>query len=218
MNPVDNFIDIDISNLLQEGILNSRHGNDNVTTPLRTTLSPPTSIDFEFDDDERSATYLERLHAVLNECPGHIAIWTQDGAAFAILDAKAFEETILPRHFQGSKFASFLRQLSSYQFKKTKLAAGMPGSASILEFQHDSFLRYRPDLLPTIKRKYRVRPSRGQGIKPATAPWRDDLRASVQELVDYTRRLQQELAETKALLRTMQAEEEVKTESSMGFK
>ncbi|KAF0687164.1 Aste57867_21020 [Aphanomyces stellatus] len=216
MNPIDAIIDVDISNLLQEGILTSRCGNDNVTAPHRTTLVPPTSIgDFEFDDDERSATYLERLHAMLDECPAHTAAWTQDGTAFAIFDTKTFEDTILPRHFQGIKFASFLRQLSSYRFKKTKLATGMMGMASILEFQHDSFLRYRPDLLSAIKRKYRIRPSRGQGVRPAVAPPRGDLRTAVMELTDYTRRLQEELAETKALLRAMEAEEdeeEIKTE------
>ena len=53
------------------------------------------------------------MHAL--NCPtnAHIITWSPDGKSFIFIDRKAFEATILPVAFKDSKFASFLRKVST---------------------------------------------------------------------------------------------------------
>lgn len=67
--------------------------------------------------------------------------------SFKIHNVRAFEETVLPLYFKHSNLSSFVRQLNMYSFHKVR------GDKNEFEFEHDRFVRNRPDLLPEIKRK-----------------------------------------------------------------
>ena len=54
---------------------------------------------------------------------------------------------ILPKYFKTKNYASFVRQLNMYSFRKVKSKAGLH------EFRHEKFNRHRPDDLKAIKRK-----------------------------------------------------------------
>ncbi|KAF0687167.1 Aste57867_21023 [Aphanomyces stellatus] len=145
-----------------------------------------------FDAIDSTLPYLERLHTMLEECSVEIAAWTNHGTAFAIFNPAAFEEAILPRYFQSVKFASFLRQLNSYRFVKSKTTA-------YFEFRHNSFVRHRPDLLHSIKRQHRVRPSRAKAASPTAS----ELRASMAALQRTVRGFKADVEETRHLLQAM---------------
>lgn len=76
----------------------------------------------------------------------------QDGKSFSVVNQDAFQTSVLRDFFNGSKFSSFVRQLNVYGFRKT--SHGKPW-----EFSNELFLRGRPDLLPSLKRR-KPRPSR----------------------------------------------------------
>ena len=46
--------------------------------------------------------------------------WDQSGKCLCIVSIHKFEELVLPQFFRHSKFASFVRQLNIYGFKKCK--------------------------------------------------------------------------------------------------
>jgi len=46
--------------------------------------------------------------------------WAPGGDSFLITDVERFSETILPKYFKHSKFASFVRQLNFYGFRKIR--------------------------------------------------------------------------------------------------
>ena len=71
--------------------------------------------------------------------------WQEGGTKFEILQAEDFCEKVLQEYFRSKAFASFLHQLSVYNFKRTIT----PRNA----FAHPYFRRGRPDLLHKIERK-----------------------------------------------------------------
>ena len=46
--------------------------------------------------------------------------WTESGDRFTITNTIGFMENILPKYFKHQNFASFVRQLNMYGFKKSK--------------------------------------------------------------------------------------------------
>uniref|UniRef100_H2ZEC6 HSF-type DNA-binding domain-containing protein n=1 Tax=Ciona savignyi TaxID=51511 RepID=H2ZEC6_CIOSA len=82
--------------------------------------------------------------------------WNEDGTAFTVHDQGNFAKHVLPVYFKHNKFASFVRQLNMYGFRKvTTVMHG--GIASLhdtaIQFHHPFFIRGEESLLPYIKRK-----------------------------------------------------------------
>ncbi|KAH8068066.1 DNA binding protein [Aureococcus anophagefferens] len=69
--------------------------------------------------------------------------WCEGGAAFEIADLDGFIADTLVKYFRHSRYASFQRQLNLYGFKKNADGA----------FEHESFLRDRPELLSVLQRR-----------------------------------------------------------------
>ena len=68
----------------------------------------------------------------------HVVSWGPHGDCFVVKDMNEFTKSILPRMFKHSNFASFVRQLNLYGFKK-KI-----DKKDGLYFHHDSFKRDHP--------------------------------------------------------------------------
>jgi hypothetical protein len=83
--------------------------------------------------------------------------WSDTGDSFIIHDVISFNETVMPTYFSHNNLASFVRQLNLYGFKK-KTVASKDQKAE--EYEHATFLRDRPDLLASIKRKKKSREDR----------------------------------------------------------
>jgi hypothetical protein len=77
--------------------------------------------------------------------------WSEDGTNIVVRNAEKLAQVVLPRYFNHNQYASWVRALNAYDFRKT-------GSD---RWRHPSFLRGRPDLLPAIRRKPAVRPQQG---------------------------------------------------------
>ncbi|KAI9217262.1 HSF-type DNA-binding-domain-containing protein, partial [Blastocladiella britannica] len=82
--------------------------------------------------------------------------WSAPGESFLVTDIPELERMVLPKHYKHRQFSSFVRQLNMYGFSKVnRVTRGHSKSddQSVFEFAHTSFLRGRPDLLESIKRK-----------------------------------------------------------------
>jgi hypothetical protein len=73
--------------------------------------------------------------------------WSSDGSGILIHNHVEFSEKILPKYFKHNNFASFIRQLNIYSFKKVK------SETCENHYCHEMFRRGRKDLLSKIKRK-----------------------------------------------------------------
>jgi hypothetical protein len=76
-----------------------------------------------------------------------ICSWGPNGDTINIKRIEQFSKQILPKYFKHSNFQSFVRQLNMYDFHKTVQ------DPSHGEFQHQYFLKDKPELLVYIKRK-----------------------------------------------------------------
>ncbi|KAH9143687.1 hypothetical protein AeRB84_005248 [Aphanomyces euteiches] len=148
------------------------------------------------DNNEKSASYLERLYGMLEECSPSIATWIKDGAAFAIVDLKAFESVYLPQYFNAIKFDSFCRQLNSYRFQRVK-------AGGAFEFSHPEFIRGHVERLGVIQRRRRVRKLNAKAIDRMSE---SEVRSTLTDVISFVNTMQAELDETKALVRSMIAE------------
>jgi len=89
------------------------------------------------------------LSAAETEGFEHLARWAQSGKSFVLTDPEALEKSVLPKYFGLARIRSFARQLSYWGFtrvwkKKTQKKAW--------EYEHPSFLRGMPSLLPKVLR------------------------------------------------------------------
>eukprot|EP00128_Syssomonas_multiformis_P017037 Colp12_sorted_trinity150504_noHs@5053 len=100
--------------------------------------------------------FLRKLHKMVEDPDTPGIQWNKDGTRFIVSDGEVFSKNVLPRYFKHNNFASFIRQLNMYAFRKvTDVSQGVvtEGSQHVWEFQHQYFIRGRPDLLPLIHRK-----------------------------------------------------------------
>lgn len=100
--------------------------------------------------------FLAKLWALVNDssCDDLIA-WDQSGSSFHVYDQARFAREILPRYFKHNNFASFIRQLNMYGFRKMSTIehGSLNNERDDIEFAHPSFLRGQESLLEHIKRR-----------------------------------------------------------------
>ncbi|KAI6028798.1 hypothetical protein F5J12DRAFT_807770 [Pisolithus orientalis] len=101
--------------------------------------------------------FVTKLYQMINDPKSrHYIAWTEHGTSFVVCNVGEFSRSILGPHFKHNNFSSFVRQLNMYGFHKinrTPRAQRTSTSSQTWEFSHPKFLRERPDLLDTIKRK-----------------------------------------------------------------
>ncbi|KAI9179916.1 hypothetical protein H9P43_005248 [Blastocladiella emersonii ATCC 22665] len=128
-----------------------------------------------------AGSFVHKLFKLVNDPTTDALIrWTANGESFVVTDVPEFEK-VLPRYYKHRQFSSFVRQLNMYGFHKTnravrgnaRNAAGEQQPAQQeFEFAHASFLRGRPDLLETIRRKTNESSASGnqQPVSAAASP------------------------------------------------
>ncbi|ABP00726.1 predicted protein, partial [Ostreococcus lucimarinus CCE9901] len=70
--------------------------------------------------------------------------WNENGRTFTVWKPDVLESEYLPKTFKHSNFASFVRQLNNYGFRKCH--------SDRYEFGVEGFERGKPELLTTLKR------------------------------------------------------------------
>ena len=71
--------------------------------------------------------------------------WNAAGDALVVKEQHGFTDTVLPAFFKHSNFASFVRQLNMYGFRRV--------DTQLITFQHPLFKRDKKENLALIKRK-----------------------------------------------------------------
>lgn len=71
--------------------------------------------------------------------------WNEAGDALVVKQVHGFTEVVLPTYFKHSNFASFVRQLNMYGFRRT--------DDKEITFRQENFQRGRKDKLALIRRK-----------------------------------------------------------------
>ena len=87
----------------------------------------------------------------------HIISWTADGRTFTVWQPDLMEQEQLPNTFKHSNFASFVRQLNNYGFRKCH--------SDRFEFGVEGFEKGKPELLTTLKRHDAPRSKKNQNAK-----------------------------------------------------
>nr|CAB3242818.1 HSF protein [Phallusia mammillata] len=101
-------------------------------------------------------TFLLKLVNLLQEPEFNKYVsWSEDGQSFIVRDQAGFSKHVLPKYFKHNKFASFVRQLNMYGFRKvTTIQQGsLDLQQESIEFLHPFFKRDEEGLLQYIKRK-----------------------------------------------------------------
>jgi hypothetical protein len=92
--------------------------------------------------------------------------WLPTGDVFVVFNPTEFSKIVLPQYFKHNNWQSFVRQLNMYGFHKVSdvrlggpsvndMFSGVTSNAETQtwEFQHPSFKRGHPELIPNIRRK-----------------------------------------------------------------
>lgn len=94
---------------------------------------------------------------VTDESNDDVIAWNANGKTFTVYKPDVLEEEYLPKVFKHSNFASFVRQLNNYGFRKCHSDA--------YEFGVEGFERGKPELLTTLKRHDSSKGRRGAARK-----------------------------------------------------
>ena len=127
------------------------------------------------------AAFIHSTWEMMNDPSSTSAIeWSEDGARIVVRDSWALANNVLPKFFKHNRYASWVRALNAYSFKK------VGGSH---QWSHEFFRRGRPELLQRIVRQAAVggAPSGRGAASSASAPanstalvrWRDPARPTV---------------------------------------
>jgi len=72
--------------------------------------------------------------------------WLPHGRAWRILKQKSFEKEVIPKHFRSARYASFMRQVNGWGFKR------ITEGPDLNAYYHESFLRGLPELVSEMRR------------------------------------------------------------------
>jgi heat shock transcription factor 2 len=108
---------------------------------------------------EEAPIFLQKTYHMIDTCDPTVCCWSEDGKTFIVKNTTAFEKEVIPQFFKHNKFASFVRQLNFYGFRKIKYSDSLridpkleAKTAHYWRFKHDKFMKGRKDLLVEIKR------------------------------------------------------------------
>ena len=89
-----------------------------------------------------------KLHQILSDTQTDLSMisWLSHGKAWKVHSADRFEEEIIPRYFELTKFSSFTRQVNGWGFRRITRGADKGG------FYHEHFIRGHPELCAKMRR------------------------------------------------------------------
>ncbi len=100
--------------------------------------------------------FIAKLRLLLKQRKYSNAIhWSADGRSLVISDIETFKDQVLETEdemFKTKNFASFVRQLNLYGFRKIQMS-NLKGDPTLdMHFEHPNFRRDRPDLVSLVHR------------------------------------------------------------------
>lgn len=98
--------------------------------------------------------FVKKLYQMLDDSNSKdIVSWSYSKDSLIVKDQNLFQTKILPQHFKHSNFASFVRQLNKYDFRKVKIDHQQGDNSLTWEFHHPYFRADTLANLDNIKRK-----------------------------------------------------------------
>ncbi|CAO2166292.1 unnamed protein product [Urochloa humidicola] len=138
------------------------------------------------------------FHMVSDPATDAVVRWGGASNTFLVLDPAAFSDFLLPSYFKHRNFASFVRQLNTYGFRKV--------DTDRWEFAHESFLRGQAHLLPLIVRKKKK--TSGGGGREVMCEEGEDVRGTIWDvrlLREEQRGMEEELRDMDRRLRAAES-------------
>ncbi|CAD8156306.1 unnamed protein product [Paramecium octaurelia] len=93
---------------------------------------------------KKSPKFLVKLYELLDSEQYRYLRWSEDGRSFQVCDLKKLERQVLKVFYKQKSFASFIRQLNLYGFKRSKIRR------NVNVFSHRHFIRGDKDQLINI--------------------------------------------------------------------
>lgn len=126
--------------------------------------------------------FLQQAFDMITSCPNDIASWSLNGSTIIIKNSEKLASTIIPIYFKHSNFASFVRQLNIYGFRKLRLDSARNPMWS--EFAHPLFQRDHPENISLIKKQTEKDFSEVRDQVNTLAGAISDLQSSIASLTD----------------------------------
>jgi len=101
-------------------------------------------------EKKHRSRFMETLYNIIDQkLYPELLVWGPGGKHFIITDTRSFEQRVLPFVCNHANFASFVRQLNMYCFKKRRVGSN-PNASS---YSHPFFIEGNIELLQKIVRK-----------------------------------------------------------------
>ncbi|CAL8468059.1 g7598 [Coccomyxa elongata] len=114
------------------------------TRSTRSGAHAPQAVDYSRCPEP--APFLKKTYEMVSDPElEKIISWSPDGESFTVWNHSDFENKVLPMKFKHQNFSSFVRQLNTYNFRKSDPTAW--------QFSNKHFKRGKPEELHLIKRK-----------------------------------------------------------------
>ena len=111
-----------------------------------------------------------KLHRILSNPEfRHVITWLPHGRSWRVIKPKAFEEKVIPLYFRHAKYASFMRQVNGWGFKR--MAQGSDHNS----YYHELFLRGKPQEVLKMRRPVKAKP--GEAPPSPDSPEKPDFYA-----------------------------------------
>ena len=113
--------------------------------------------EFTYQSTPNAVTaFLAKLCALVNDATcNDLITWDASGKSFHVYDQARFAREVLPRYFKHNNFASFIRQLNMYGFRKVSTIehGSLKNERDDIEFSHSYFVQGQEAMLELIKRR-----------------------------------------------------------------
>ena len=94
-----------------------------------------------------------KLHRILSNPEfRYVITWLPHGRSWKVIKPKAFEERVIPLYFRHAKYASFMRQVNGWGFKR------MTQDPDHNSYYHEKFLRGMPQEVLKMRRPVKAKP------------------------------------------------------------
>ncbi|XP_065051315.1 heat shock factor protein 5-like [Rhopilema esculentum] len=158
--------------------------------------------------------FVAKLRLLLQQQKYKNAIrWSPDGRSLVISDIETFKDQVLETDdemFKTKNFASFVRQLNLYGFRKLQINNAKGDPTVDMHFEHPNFRRDRPDLIALVHRtcnsakKRALIRSMHESYSPKRLRFESESSVSiVSPLVDRQNEMATPLSEEKPSLKSM---------------